>query len=355
MESVLLDYRAVHPENTSTFVPEPAGRIGILPFAPLVAGAALAVALIAISKYPRPAPAGSPAPPAVTARTAHPPTVSVPLLPVPRPPVIPNAQTVSLNAQAVSHTDLMEVRFAAHRACECLARPLEVTRNAGKIVVEGVVSDFRRREAVVEALRRIPNIEMRIRTYEETAESRFFPCGPRAGVLAEGLKGAALTGQISAWLAGPGNDGASQLSVASDALTVSRTAADEAQALSGLMKSYPPETVAGMDARSRERLQLIAGDYVDALADRILLWRALVGDVPGSNTPGAALPAADLRTELTQLCESVQRADELTRRLLAAERPPPEVIAAARTELGAAVAQLEAGIAAVRAAKTFLP
>jgi hypothetical protein len=249
----------------------------------------------------------------------------------------------------------MEVRFAAHRACECLARPLEVTRNAGKIVVEGVVSDFRRREAVVEALRGVPNIEMRIRTYEETSESRFFPCGPRVDLQAAGLIGEEHTRQIAAWLSGPGNDGASRPPLASEALTVSRTAADEAQALRGLMKSYPPETVAGMDARSRERLQLIAGDYVEALADRIPLWRALLADVPGSNTPGAALPGADLRTELTQLCESAQRADDLTRRLLAAERPPPEVTAAAMTELGAVVAQLEAGITGVRAAKTFLP
>ena len=69
---------------------------------------------------------------------------------IPRPPLraasdptpslsasVPAAQKIAQARQPAVNSDagLIEVRFAAHRTCECLGQPLSVTRQAGRIVV----------------------------------------------------------------------------------------------------------------------------------------------------------------------------------------------------------------------------
>lgn len=221
MQDVLHDFGAMREVSVAEVAAEPVSRFRR--FVPVLAGAGICVALAAVSILSRPTPPlPSPAPSAAS-RIA----VPAPPAPVAARAEVPKATAIPVTPQ-VPVADEIEVRFAVHRACECLAQPPTITGRAGKILVEGVVSDFRRRDAVVEALRGKPNIEIRIRTYEETPESRFFPCGPRVDLEAAGLTGVIFTHHIAAYLAGSGNDGAARPALASEALFVSRTAAAEA-------------------------------------------------------------------------------------------------------------------------------
>ncbi|MBM3729176.1 MAG: hypothetical protein FJW40_27605 [Acidobacteria bacterium] len=248
----------------------------------------------------------------------------------------------------------IDARYAVHTACECLGQPLEVTTRNGRIRVEGVVTDFRRRDAVAAALQGMTNVELKVRTYEESAESRFFPCGPRPGAESEASAdgGAEFSRQLIAYFA-PGGERAAFAAVplaAELALHDSRTAVVETQALQKLAGRYPVAVCSRLPPRASGLLRTMVTDYVTRIESHMTMWRDVADAAAGglASPPGrigreqVSTASAPWQAEVAGLGRAVEIADTLTRRLLGGKSLPQEELAKAAASLHAVLAELGA-------------
>ncbi|MBM3739769.1 MAG: hypothetical protein FJW39_28720 [Acidobacteria bacterium] len=246
----------------------------------------------------------------------------------------------------------IDARYAVHTACECLGQLLEVTTQNGRIRVEGAVTDFRRRDAVAAALRGMTNVELKVWTYEESAESRFFACGPRPGGESEAAGGAEFSRLLSAYFA-PGGERAALAAVplaAELALYNSRTAVAETQALRKLAARYPVAVCSRLTPRASGLLRTMAADYVSRIESHMAMWRDVADAAAGRLASQAgridreqvSASSRPWQTEVAGLGRAVEIADTLTRRLLGGESLPQKELAEAATGLHAVLAELGA-------------
>ncbi len=257
-------------------------------------------------------------------------------------------QLVSNRAAPVLHTptisDELHVLAALHEAGADLGDPVEVTRNAGEIVVSGVGIAPDRQQQIQQALGGLPDVAVR---FSEAAPAQFTRAAEPS--LAAG-DNRAVQSRIAEQVGGRANF--EQL--AAQVLDMSDPLMSRVYALRRLTERFPVAVEAQLEGQDLEILRRMQREHTAALRQQVLelehVLKPALKSVGGRGMPGTALSRGLWQPATEELFQSARRVEKLLAVMFGAAPADQATSDSAQLpgQLLAAVGELRAKVDSIR-------
>jgi len=237
-----------------------------------------------------------------------------------------------LSAASVGREEFAELEavYVLHRLGACRGEAVEVVREAtGEIVIRGVVETLHRQRELIQALKMVRGLKVRIQAAEEIRETDPWPGMGEAPVMIVESPPLAIGEALAKYFAQqPASASVSSrvAALSDEAVSLARELLADAWALRRLAERFPMDEKQEMDPPWRWLLQEMAQDHVASLRAKLAQTRALLEPVLASiahqavPAPGAVQAVradSDWRSSCLELFYRLERIQTLVNGLLA--------------------------------------